>query len=266
VQPSPYRVTEPREPEPASAKPADLGARRSVHALRFGRKMFAAVLPAAIVLLVGATLVKSTGLLALWVTAPMALVLLVFFAIPVLVARGTQVELYTAGVVVVRRTARDEVLFEDVNEVWWDLEPVSSPMGRYARILALRLVTHAGTKHRVPIDVDDGVTVCGWIVRKCSDPLLGEARRALRAGETLRFGPVHMTRDSIRIGRASAGWSDIRRVLMQSGRIVFFRRLPVFPWRTVSWDRVPHPTVLARLVAETAKDVQNDLPLGMREA
>jgi hypothetical protein len=160
-----------------------------------------------------------------------------------------------------QRGKREAIVFEDVDELWFELDPMSSPLGTVARISALRLVEHGGAKHRVPTQVMDAVEVLRWALRHLSTPLLPEARRALDAGEQLSFAKVRLDREGIHVGRASARWTDLRLVRMQPGRIALFRSWPVVPWRVVNLDAVPHPTVFSQLVAERALRVEADDPL-----
>jgi hypothetical protein len=110
----------------------------------------------------------------------------------------------------------------------------------------------------VPLTVEDLVAVAGAIQRRCSDHLLSEARKALSEGETLTFGSALLSREGITIGAASASWSELRLVRLQPGRTSFFRRWPLLPWKTVSHDAVPHPSVFLRLVMELAPRLEND--------
>lgn len=90
---------------------------------------------------------------------------------------------------------------------------------------------------------DDALTAIQWIVKHCSDRLLPHAQAALRAGETLTFGHVRIDREGIAFG------SD-----------ALFKRVPVLSWRTIRLDRIPHPTLFARLFRELAPRVEIDDP------
>jgi hypothetical protein len=45
------------------------------------------------------------------------------------------------------------------------------------------------------------------------------------------------------------------------GRVAFFRALPVFPWKTVRLDGVPHPYVFVRLLEDAAPKLEVYPPL-----
>jgi hypothetical protein len=150
--------------------------------------------------------------------------------------------------------------FEDVDEVWYDLDSHSTWVARFSTIHALRLVEHGGRSHRVPLTVQAPWEIVAWVQRHCSQHLLPQARRALRSGETLTFGTIRIDATAIVFGRTRAVWTDVRLVRMQSGRLAFFRRAPIVPWKTVPLDTVPHPFVFATLIRELAPRVEVDNP------
>jgi hypothetical protein len=164
--------------------------------------------------------------------------------------RRVRVEVHASGVAVWKGRKRDVVLFDDVNEVWLLLDHITSPVGRIARIKALRLVDHSGTSHRVPAALPRCDEIVQWVLRQCSDPLVSEALRAFRAGETLTFGKVCLDRSGIRDSSWSVEWRKLALVRLAPGRISLFRRQTVFPCRTILLDRIPHPTVFAKVMAE----------------
>jgi hypothetical protein len=172
-----------------------------------------------------------------------------YFSAEPLRLRGLRIELHAFGIVVARRRSRDVVFFEDVDEVWLQFAPVSVHM----LIDALTLIDRHGKKHRVPMQVTDASLVASWITQSCSAPLFPEARKALDAGEELTFARMRFDRDAIAFGNKRVKWSEFRLVRLLPGRVVFFRGMPVFPWRTVKLDAVPHPTVFESLVRECAR-------------
>jgi hypothetical protein len=156
------------------------------------------------------------------------------------------------------------IVFEDVDEVWFEQEWTRTWLGTFARISALRFVDRDGARHRAVLQVDDAATVLRWVLRCCSDPLLPEAREAIAAGETVTFGKVWLDREGISVGEARTRWRDIRFVRSHLGSLSLFTRWPLFPWRTIKLETIPHPTVLGRLVAELAPRVEHDYPLGTK--
>ncbi|WP_437813563.1 DUF6585 family protein [Sorangium sp. So ce1078] len=172
--------------------------------------------------------------------------------------RGLRIALHDHGIVVDRREGSEVTIFDEVDEVWFDLDRSSTPFGSFVFLRGIRLVTHSGERRFVPVEVADGQEVARWIVLCCSHPLIDEARRAVGDGEVLTFGPVRMDRQGLVIRGAQVAWGALSLVRLQSGRIAFFRGQTVFPWRTVRLDRVPHPTVFAKLVTERAPRVERD--------
>jgi len=169
------------------------------------------------------------------------------------------------GVVVRTRRGRDVICFEDVNEVWYELDAHALSGVRVARIPALRLVDHNGLSHRVELLGGRAVEALQWILRNCTDRLLEDARASLRQGETLTFANVRIDREGIRFGeRGEHAWKDLRLVRLQPGRIAFFRGQTVFPWRKVNLDSVPHPPLFLKLVRELAPCAEIDDPLAPR--
>lgn len=248
VEPDP-----PPEPAPEAIR---LGSRSSVHApppLRAA--LLGPVLIAALIVGVGFALDLSGGNVTTFVLPLAALILLILAWSP-LRLRGHVVTLHAQGVVLTRPGSRAVVTFDDVNEVWFETSLLHSKQGAYLR--ALRLVDFAGASHRVPLEVNDGAALANSVLRCCSLPLLVEARRALADGEALTFRQVRLDRDGITIQGASAAWRDIRLARVQPARVAFFRRLPLWPWRTVQLDRIPNPAVFSALVADHVKRVKRD--------
>jgi len=253
----PYRIHQPT-PAPEPPGPEErLGPLRSVHTVQpLWRTLAPAILGAGLVASAGLSLVFTDR--AFLLMFPFAPLVFALFAWSPLRARGTVVRLHANGVAVLQRGSVDLVHFDDVNELWYELDVSSIGVTRLARIHALRLVDHRARTYRVPLAVTDAAPLFSWATRNCSDRLLPEARRELRAGRPLTFGRVCIDRDTLTVGRRKLRWKDVRLVRFQSGRIAFFRRQTVFPWRTVSLDRVPHPNVFAKLVEETAPRVEVD--------
>lgn len=93
-------------------------------------------------------------------------------------------------------------------------------------------------------------------------PLLPDATKALRDGETLTFGAVTLDRDGIRRGRWHARWDELSLVRYVPGKLAFFRGQTLVPWRSIRLDAIPPPTVFAKLVTPRAPKVEIDDPLG----
>jgi hypothetical protein len=176
--------------------------------------------------------------------------------------RRVRVEVHAFGVAVWKGRKRDVVRFDDVNEVWLSLDHLTSPFGRVARVKALRLVDHSGTSYQVPAALRRGDEIVRWVIRQCSDPLVSEALRAFRAGEPLTFGKVRLDRSGIRESSWSVEWRKLRLVRFAPGRISLFRWQTVFPCRTILLDRIPHPTVFAKVMAECGVKHEVYDPLG----
>jgi hypothetical protein len=196
------------------------------------------------------------GLLAL----PILLAILVFTLRPR--RRTGRVELHQHGLFAEEGGARTVVVFDEVDELWIEQRWVRVWWLAFAAITRLRLVLHDGSVCHVPTEVEDSLALMRWILRACSDPLLPDARAALEAGETLTFGPIQLDREGLSVRGARARWEEIRLLRASLGSMALFRRRPVFPWRTIELDSVPHPTVFARLVSERVAKVERDYPAG----
>lgn len=265
VDSAPYRLVaekgEPPRDPPDALSP--LGPLRSSHgpaALR--RTLAPAIAVVALLVLVGAALAPSVGLVVFAVIFPFALVTFALLAWSPIRMRHIRVALHANGVVVSTSKTRDVIAFDHLDEVWMVLDPVRSPLGTIALIRALRVVGRDGISHRIPTNVTGGVEVGQWVIRHCSNPLRADATRALREGETLKFGKVELDRDGIRGRSWATRWSDLSLVRCAPGRITFFRGQKIIPWRSIRLDRVPHPTIFAKLVTECAPKVEVDDPLG----
>jgi hypothetical protein len=212
-------------------------------------------------ILVGA--LASAGSVANLATLGSMLFFALFFAVAafLLIAwtplrrRHLRIDLHEGGLVIRGLGAREVVIFEDVGELWYDVE--YHQYGQ-AIITGLRLVEASGVKHQVSIRVEDGVGLLNTVLRRCSEPLMAEARAALREGDTLTFGKVKLDRDGITIGDARAAWSELQLVRLQPGKALFLRGSSLLAWRTVKHDAIPHPTVFLRLVIELSPKVEND--------
>ena len=225
--------------------------------------MWRSLLPAAIVpITIGASFWKVFEPAILYIGIVFGLVVFAITGWGPLRRRGLRLEIHAHGVVVVTPRTREVVVFEDIDEVWYELDVHSLVGGKAARIVLLRLVDHAGVEHRVPLAVNEASTAFQWIVKHCSDRLLPDAQAALRAGETLTFADVRLDREGIAFGKdATVSWSEIRLARMQPGSIALFKRLSVLPWRTVQLDQLPHPTLFVKLFRELAARVEIDDPL-----
>jgi Family of unknown function (DUF6585) len=248
-----------REPVPIEADTArtladpPIGSRRSVHAPPALLKALVGPLLIAVVFFAVLTLlVRAPALVSLTISGGT----LALLAWPPIRTRRQEVDLHDKGVVLSRGGSRTVVAFEDVDEVWFEIPPLHSTQGAYLR--ALRLVDFDGKTHRVPLTLDGGATLARAILRGCSTPLWIEARNALAEGEVLTFGRNRLDRSGITVNEAYAAWRDIRRARLQPARVTFFRRLPLFPWRTVRLDRIPNPSVFCALVAQNVRDVRCD--------
>ena len=175
--------------------------------------------------------------------------------------RGHELKVHEGGLVAQYRGKRDVVVFDEVDELWFEQYWVHSPL-MFARITALRFIDHGGARHRVSMEVEDNLPILRWVIRRCSDPLLREAREAIAAGSTVTFGKIRLDREGITIGSARSLWREVRLVRSHLGALSLFRRMPIIAWRTVAMDTIPHATVFGRLVAELAPRVEHDYPAG----
>lgn len=161
--------------------------------------------------------------------------------------RRVSVALYDRGIAVEHSGRRKVTYLDDIDEVWYELRPVR-------RIVhTLRLVDYVGREHEVPVDLERGDEIVDWVKRRCSAPLLAEARQALAAGEELVFGKVRLDAQGISVGYLRADWTALEGVELGTARIDFFRRRSWFIWQRVGLDEVPHPSLFARLVSELAR-------------
>jgi hypothetical protein len=198
----------------------------------------------------------AAGSARLPIAGALAAVTLVILAWSPLRTRGFSAALHAQGLVLRRSGARRVVVFEDVNEVWFEISPLHSRAGAY--VSALRLLDFDGEEHRVPLAVNDGATLANSVVQACSGPLLLEARRALGEGETLTFGKLRLDRAGITVDGARATWDEIRLAVVSHGRVHLYRRLPILAWRTVRLDRIPNPGVFGGLIAQRVQKTRID--------
>jgi hypothetical protein len=205
------------------------------------------------ILLVGAAMSPALGWRAMGLVLPFAAVGGTWLAIGPLRVRGVRVILHQRGLIVSTRRTRDVILFSTVRDVWWD---GLSTFAYGARIAGLRLVDDRSRPHIVPVGLDRGDEVIRWVERHCTEPLTAEARAALQGGETLTFGAVSFDREHLCFRKVRVPWGRIRLVRLLPGRVAFFRSLPVFPWRSVRLDRVPHPSLFVRLLRDVARNVE----------
>ncbi|MDC3959494.1 DUF6585 family protein [Polyangium jinanense] len=238
-----------------------LGRLRSVRRPTRQSVVLPLVFASCLLVLTSALGATADGLRGFLLSLPFGLACFALLAIHAMRQRDLRIEVHDSGLVVHRGRARDVIVFEDVDELWFELERRYLPAGELALIRAVRLVEHGGAKHTVPLYVELGYEITRHIVRHCSLPLAADAEKALRAGETLTFGKVRLDAQGIILGQSRAAWKDLRLVRMQPSRIVFFRGQTVIPWRTVSVDKVPHPTVFMNLVRACAPRIEVDDPL-----
>jgi hypothetical protein len=237
---------------------AVLGPERSVHQARIAAALVPAAIAVATILLAGLAVTPSLGWVALALVSPFAAAAGMLLGLGPLGLRGARVVLHERGIVVYAHGARDVVPFSDVRDVWWE----GLWTGAYfARISALRLVDGEDRAHRVPLQVERADGVVRWVDRHCSANLMPDARTAFRAGETLTFGPVSFDRDVVRFEGVRCPWTRIRLVRLLPGRVAFFRWIPIFPWKTVRLDRVPHPFLFVRLLRDAAPKVEVHPPI-----
>jgi hypothetical protein len=234
-----------------------LGALRSTH--RPGplwRKLLPLAFVWCVLAMLGVSLLPQVGARAFIVVAPFALFAALLLGWTPLRNRNIRVDCHALGVVVITARKRTIVRFDDVDQVWLVLDRVKW----VALIRAVQLVDQKNVRHRIPADLQGAVELVRWIVRQCSDPLVPEAKRALRAGEPLTFGKLTLDRTGIRGSSWQLLWQDIKLVRYTTGRISFFRNQTVFPRRTVALDRIPHPFVMLALVGECARKFEVDDP------
>ena len=236
-----------REPTHVEVDPAvSLGSERSLHVPPPLLNALVGPLLITVLVLVVAMLAGASAL----VSATVAAACLALLAWPPLRTHGRKVTLHKDGIVLSRKTERSIVAFADIDEIWFEIPRLQSSRG--ARLRALRLVTFDGQVHRVPLLLDaGGPALANAILQACATPLIAEARQALTRGETLTFGSVQLGRRGITVKGAHASWSDIRFARLRADRLVFFRQVPLFSWRTVRLDRIPNPSVFCALVARS---------------
>jgi hypothetical protein len=237
-------------PDPA----ARLGKVRSAHpALSWPRRALSPLILAGMTLVIVVVLTVKASAAGGLLAAAFGACACAIYAVP-LIRRGTSHVTLHEGGVVSRGRKVDVVSFEDVDEVWFDFEPA----GRMAALRSLRLVDTAGVSHLVTLEVEKPILLGNAVLRACSTPLLADARSALSRGEELTFAKIKVTEERILLPRASVKWKDLRLVRMLPGRLAFFRRQAIFPFRNVGLDQIPHPTVFIAIVRDHAPHFELD--------
>jgi hypothetical protein len=99
--------------------------------------------------------------------------------------RKLRVRLHQDGVVVARGAAHDAILFDEVDEVWM----VGERKNGILMMTATKLVLTDGTRHVVPLTIQEPTGLYNAISRRCSQSLVPDALRAIAAGETLTTVP-----------------------------------------------------------------------------
>ena len=207
---------------------------------------------------VGCTLAVHAGPILLLAVAPFALAAFGLLGASAIRNRDRRVDVHDAGVVARSKSGHETVFFEEVDEVWTELDVVSNSGGRRVWIRSLQLTTHDGDSHRIPTTLTAPDKLIERVLRLCSAPLIQPAIRALRAGDELTFGKVRLTKEWIRIASLESSWSDISLARFQAGRVVLLRGRSILPWRIISWDELPHPTVFLAVVKEVASKTEED--------
>jgi hypothetical protein len=253
--PAPYREPVPVDPEPApdpAAALSRLGALLSRHAPPpLHRALLGPVLIAG--LLVGLAAVADAPIVLLLPIGAAAFTALAWSSLQL---RGVSADLHAQGLVLAEDGVRHVVAFEDVDEVWFEIDTFQNQSGAHLR--ALRLRDFAGAVHRLPLALQGAPALVGAVLRACQGPLLAEARQALREGETLTFAKVRLDRQGITVGDARRPWSQIRLATLERGKVYLFGRLPLLAWRTVSLEEVPNPSVFFGLVAASVTRTRMD--------
>ena len=243
---------------------AVLGPLRSMHEpFPLVRRLVPAITMVLLLGFVGATTASNLGPIVFALLVPCALVSFFVLAWTPFRARDLRVALHARGVVVSTTRERSVMAFEEVDELWMVIDPVSTSRGTIALIRGNRLVDREGRSVLVPTNLEGAVGISHWLQRHCSDPLREDALRALHDGETLTFGKFQLDREGIRGAKWGARWSELSLVRLTSGKVSFFRRQRIIPWRSIGIDQVPHPTVFVKLVKECATKIEIDDPLGL---
>jgi hypothetical protein len=157
--------------------------------------------------------------------------------------------------------ARHEIAaFDEVDEVWTSLDALPGLTRDVTIVTSLRLVLQDGSTRWIPTSLPGADAVARAVFQQCSRPLQAQAIEALRAGETLTFGPVQLDRTRLRGGSWTVRWEELSLLRFGSGRLALFRGQRIVPWRTIRLDRVPHPLVLVNLLRHCAPGARLEDP------
>ena len=179
-------------------------------------------------------------------------------------SRALRVTVYDRGVVLARRRGESPVAFEDIDEIWFELAWFKARQ-QSPDLHGLRLVGFDATVHRVPLTSIGGLALCNAILEKHAGPLAADARKALAAGETLRFGRVRIDRTGITVRGAYRPWSELRSAEVHPTRVYLYRvGLPLVAWRTIRLDRIPNPSVFWQLLGPYVKVTEIRVPTALK--
>lgn len=195
----------------------------------------------------------------------LGIVILVAFveAVSVWLSRRVRVDVGSEGVDVVGSESPTRVRFEEVDELYLEGQSV-------------RLVTYAGATHRIPLTVGEPEALMDLLCREISTPLLAQARRAIEAGELLRFGVLTIDRERICTPHWGMPWSHVGELRAVGWVLQLFPRPELVsphsvepgaaigsgatPHATVALQALPHPTVLLSLMTTLAKQAGARVP------
>lgn len=191
------------------------------------------------------------------ISAGGAALFFVVFALAILVpafgAPGflVTVERSSDGLVVRRGWSRKQMFFEDVDEVWTDIEHANDDI---ATVYRVRLRDRDGREVRLPTSVTAGDELVQAVSRACTSPLAPLAREALRAGETLTFSHVAVSDSGVSVGGVGrVSWSDLDGHYLRPGRLGL--RAKDNEWYVIDAGNVPHASLLFELIMGRTKRV-----------
>ena len=127
VQPHPFR--QPAERPTAPPEDQRLGQLRAVHGQRRHAALFHVARGALLLMFTSIIGSVIAGWQGFFLSLPFGIAGFAVLAAAALRHRGLRIELYERGLVVARREGREAVVFDDVDEVWFDLDRSSTPFG-----------------------------------------------------------------------------------------------------------------------------------------
>jgi len=171
-----------------------------------------------------------------------------FWFISTMRKRDLRVAVFPEGLSYTKGGKTDFIAWDDVETVWQTITRVQDTF----TVRSCKMQLRDGTKIRFTNALRNVAGLITTVQREATSRILGRARKAYLAGETVSFGKFGISKAGISQGSKTLPWEQVSGVTVDKGVVTIKKEGRLLKWASVNVSEMPNFFVFAHMVGSAA--------------